>query len=153
MKISRNVIQIGGTALVTSLVFFTCNLLRGGPGFTIKSGPIDWPEAERRKTEYEGSNQAMKVRYTDSRTRGEKTEVLKGLVFEAKHLDALINKNSQGIKPDTVILYFGRQNSFFDWPTLKWYANLNIIAVGVKNGQILTKDVYNKADPCPPYCP
>jgi hypothetical protein len=149
MKFNKNVLQVGGTALLTSLFFLICNFFSGGSGVTIKSGPIDWPKATKLKNEYEKSNQAMKVKFDkDGKTH---KDVLKGLVFETKHLDDLINHTSTGIRPDSIIIYFGREGSFYDFP--KWYSNLHIIAVGIKDGKILESDVYDKADPCPPYCP
>jgi len=150
MKISKSTKQISLTALITSLTIFTCNLFTGGPSYTFNSGEVEWDDATRRMTEYRKSNQAMKVKYEVKDDT--KKEVLKGLVFEAKHIrDLLDEKNELGKLPDTLILYFGRDGSFFDFP--KWHANMHIYAVAVEDGKILTKEVYNKVDPCPPNCP
>ncbi len=92
-----------------------------------------------------------------------KKETLTGFVFEARHLDSIINNNpSIAGKPDKVAFYLGQSGTVSTTTGDFDHCIIKIIAVGIKNGQLIidnnaentkTPGVYDHANPCPPFCP
>ena len=95
---------------------------------------------------------------------------LEGFRISAIDLDSIIHynrynlNNGQRIIPDEVLFYLGQNGTFNDSGQRR--GNITIIAVGVKNSQLMTPtqapdisnklkaSIYDKAMPCPgPGCP
>lgn len=173
MKLTgRDLKMITGTAVITSLIFITYNILTTiSPTLSLaKSERISWNQADILKKEYEGFN-PLKLRYEDPPGSGNfKTENLQGFKFNAMDLDEIINANKivdpmgNPVKPDEIIFYLGKKGHFGVYPFR--HANMHIIAAGMKAGRLLIpasaadqadarkSSVFDKADPCPgPGCP
>jgi len=152
MKLNRNFVQIGSTAVITAVaVYFIMKTPHAD------SEPISWKDAQAFMMQYDTAN-IMKTKYT--KRDGEDTiSVLKGFVFNAIQLDSIINNNQSSIKPDNVLFLFGKDGAILDTENTEWPI-MRFIAVGLQGNQILTgaptnedPSIYDKADPCPPNCP
>jgi len=92
-------------------------------------------------------------------SNAEKTEPLEGFVFNASDLYEIVRNNRSGETPDEVIFYFGQDGEA--GPSTDRHGVIHIIAIGRKNNKLLIKDkdtvrnepsIFDKADPCPPFC-
>lgn len=155
-----DIIKMGGTALVTALVFVVFNLFsaNGNTFYFAKSDRISWKDALKMQKEYVPNRQHLKTRV------GSGDSVLRGIVFDARQLDEIINHNRHPTGTDStadeVIFYLGKDGESGGW--LSKYPNMHVIAAGMKGRYLLidadqstaTKSsVFDKADPCPPNCP
>ncbi len=162
MKLSKSLIQISATALITSCLFI--GYLMAFPNSTGifavgSSEDISWELATSLQSEYL-EFKPLRVLYTEGGE--EKKEDLRGFVFNALQLDTIINLNKSGKTPDEVYFMFG-QNGTFKEGLLGIHKRgiIQLVAVGMLNKDLLitttlpdTKiSVYDKADPCPPNCP
>ncbi|NOT36703.1 MAG: hypothetical protein HOP11_04945 [Saprospiraceae bacterium] len=108
--------------------------------------------------------QPLKVEFDNPNNPGTKTiQTLEAFKISASQLLAIINnnKNGGGYNADNVVFYLGAKDPEPGY-TIPSY---NIIAVGMRNNALMipiteadkadaTKSsVYDKADPCPPFCP
>jgi hypothetical protein len=108
---------------------------------------------------------------------------LRGFLFKSSNLLDPISTNASGeTRIDTVAFFFGKSGEFDDGPEPgsgtgggvghgrpRRSADMQLIAIGVKNNKLLTSkggdttiqaarvlsaaSIYDKADPCPPFCP
>lgn len=179
MKINRNFIQIGLTALITSAVFLininyfqkkspdilaldraepsassgtTAVELSSDTILVPMSEPLPWSDAQDRMADYMSFNTTIRpIMKTKSPIDGS-INILKGFSFETAHLLDIMKK-PDGTMVDSVLFMFGAEGTFNESPATRW-PHLRIIAVGVTNNVVLsTRPVYDKADPCPPFCP
>ena len=166
MKMNRNVVQITGTALVTSTLFILYLALSGPDGLTLAlatSEKISWKDAQGLKKEYMDFR-AMRVQYMNSQNIPV-YDTLEGFVIQADHLREILDTNrSEKGNPDEVIFYFGQKGKFSepgDGIFTPKSPNMHIIALGMKGKELLIDDktggnspsIYDKAEPCPPNCP
>lgn len=172
MKFHRSdIIKMGGTAILTSLVFIVYNLFSGSENTFdfAKSDRISWNEADALRDEYL-KFKPLRVQYDDPANPGtNKIGDLEGFIINARQLDEIINHNKSPYKggtdstADEVIFYLGKKGKFGIPPFDK--AHMHIIAAGIKSDTLLipssaldqtnaTKSsIFDKADPCPPNCP
>lgn len=89
----------------------------------------------------------------------ETTEPLRGFVFNADHLREILDTNRSGVKASDVIFYIGQNGEAGS--DLEKHGIIRIIAIGMKDSVLLTRDIdqkrdspsiFDKADPCPPFC-
>ncbi|SRR5258705_9817992 len=146
-----------------ALVFWGCNdncepsfVLRGISekkkimGAAPYSGEIPIEEAKKMRSYYKTTTNNFKTKYFD---REGKVVLgsLEGFRFEASDLEALI-KNANGKKAKEIVLYFGRDANDISNGG-KTYGSFAIIAMAIDSSGKLAQTAYDKADPCPPYCP
>lgn len=162
MKLSKSFVQISSTAIITSAIYIIYFLFfSGAPTLSfMKSDRITWPEATQLKTEYINYKPLRVTHKGQSTTDPEKTADLQGFVFDAAHLNEIINNNqSASGNPDKVIFYLGQDGKAGGLFTK--HGIIHIIAVGIKGDILLIDDksganlpsIFDKADPCPPFCP
>ena len=160
MKLNKNMVQIGTTAMITSLAFIIpmattrTGLFSSSP---VDSSRITWNEALAMQTQYLGFK-PLRVQFPENNSTGTR-ENLQGFSFNASQLNEIINGNLSGQNPDKVYFLFGQEGVFNDG-LLNQSANMRLTAVGVLNGNILKNpqtgtniSLFDKADPCPPNCP
>ena len=121
---------------------------------------ITWEDAVELRQEYK-KYKPLQVEHKGTSGRDSETKAsLEGFVFDAQQLAEIINYNRSREAPDKVIFYFG-QKGVADANTASEHGIIKIIAVGMKNNKLLVNDfnnegkssVFDKADPCPPFCP
>ena len=96
-----------------------------------------------------------------SENGGTRQVPLQGFTLQADQLQEIISNNKSGGNADAVMFYLGAERPLPGNTTPRY----NLIAVGVKNGALMIplnerdwdnpakSSVYDKADPCPPFCP
>lgn len=114
------------------------------------SEELDSAEAKNMRDYYKKSNSHFKTIYLES---GGKIvlDTLEGFKFDADDLEKIIS-NTNGKKAKQVIFYFGRDPNDITYGSKK-YPSYAVIAMGIDSANKLGKFAYDKADPCPPYCP
>jgi len=113
------------------------------------SGGISLQEAKEMREYYKKSNYHFKTKYL--RGGAPVIDTLEGFSFDAADLEALI-KDANGKKAKDIMFYFGRDANDVSHGGKK-YPRYAIIAIGVDSTGNLADTAYDKADPCPPYCP
>lgn len=126
--------------------------------FNSISTAISWNEAIAMRNNYK-EMQPLRIGISEN---GSMREVpLEGFTIDANQLQEIISNNKSGGSADAVMFYLGAENPL-SGSTLPRY---NLIAVGLKNGVLMipnnreewdnpTKSsVFDKAEPCPPFCP
>jgi len=118
------------------------------------STAISWNEAVSMRTKYVART-PLKMEVSGNQVP------LEGFTIQANQLSEIISNNKSGGNADAVMFYFGAEDPA-PGSTLPKY---HLIAVGIKNNALMipsdqrdrndpTKSsVYDKADPCPPFCP
>ena len=165
MKFNKSDIpKMGGAALITALIFIAINFWGNKNKFSFSSSErISWNRADKLKGEYMGFK-PMNVEYKDPATGKDIVTELEGFKMDARQIDEIINHNkhtgSTDSTADEIIFYFGMDGKSGPWYSR--FANLHIIAAGIKNNTLLKNregsndvesSIFDKADPCPPYCP
>lgn len=160
MKLSKSFFQI------CSAIFFTSTLVLGFsmtswnnmPNFPVDdaSERITWADAQTYHTEYMNFK-PMRVEYPEGASGATRTD-LAGFVFNASQLNEIINSNASGTTPDSVYFMFGKHGHFNEGLLgMHRRANMRIIAIGMNGHTLLTgglnPSIFDKASPCPPYCP
>lgn len=148
---------IGGLIISTS---FTSKQL--SPTFA-ESSAISWNEALALKDKYL-ELAPMKIEYVNPSNPNTKLiKTLEAFKIKASDLIEIIqnNKSGNGYPADNVMFYMGAKAPASGY-TLPSY---QLIAVGMRNNQLMIpaigsdrndpnkSSVYDKADPCPPFCP
>ena len=169
MKFTKSDIpKMTGTAAITALI---CMGLSGSfkkdTFLSIvkdnKSEPISWTEALSLRKDYMNFK-PLKIKYYDKDSNSVVSD-LEGFRINAKHLDEIINHNhaAKDTKDSTVeevAFYLGQNGTFRN--ILTNYGNIRIIAVGIKNNELMikpeetdskTSSVFDHADPIPPNRP
>lgn len=161
------------TAAISSLLtYFACSPVAKYFGPPVPRGHderISWDSAMILMKDYL-EYEPLRVKHNGKDGNGkEQKQNLKGFIFSADALKEIIEGNHSAVDPDSVAFFFGREGKFNDG-LLNKSANMHIIAVGIKDGKLLkgvrTPDsssiranaffgasVFDKADPCPPFCP
>lgn len=162
MKLTRSFKQITSSAIITAgVVIGYFQILQTSNSSFFKSGRITWGEAKTLSDEFV-NHKLLKVTHTGYPTGNglDTTEPLRGFVFDADDLREILNTNRSRETPDEVVFYLGREEEKVgDWPFR--HSAIHIIAVGRKANKLLIEDkmtgknepsIYDKADPCPPFC-
>jgi len=120
----------------------------------LESTAISWDEAISLRDFYK-ENQPLRVQSGNSQVP------LEGFTIQAQQLLEIISNNKVGGKADQVMFYLGAEAPDRG-STLPKY---NLIAVGLNGGQLMIpssqegrsnpsqSSVFDKANPCPPFCP
>jgi hypothetical protein len=126
--------------------------------YTSVSTAISWNEALTLRNNYV-ENQPLMIDISEN--GGTRQVPLQGFTLQADQLQEIISNNKSGGNADAVMFYLGAENPL-PGSTLPRY---NLIAVGIKNGALMIplserdwdnpakSSVFDKADPCPPFCP
>lgn len=136
------------------LSFFTPKESTDASTFRPVSTAISWNEALSMRTKY--------VARTPLKIESSGNQVpLEGFTIQANQLSEIISNNKSGGSADAVMFYFGAEDPAPGSSLPKYH----LIAVGIKNNTLMipsterdrndpTKSsVFDKADPCPPFCP
>lgn len=114
------------------------------------SEEIDSAKAKAMRDHYKKGAGHFKTIYFDSQSRIV-LDTLEGFRFSAADLEKII-ANTNGKKAKDIIFYFGRDAADIPYGS-RTYPSYAIIAMGVDSANNIGKSAYDKADPCPPYCP
>lgn len=128
------------------------------PGILTASTAISWNEAVTLKNKFKNL-QPLKMETTGP--NGINQVPLEGFTIQAAQLLEIIQNNKAGGQADAVMFYLGAEDPQQGFTLPKYH----IIAVGVNaNGLMIPANdrdksdpgkssVFDKADPCPPFCP
>ncbi|MCC6817094.1 MAG: hypothetical protein IT267_11835 [Saprospiraceae bacterium] len=125
-----------------------------------ESGAISWNEAMSMRNKYK-ELAPLKIEYNGQ--NGKQINTLEAFKISATNLLEIIqnNKSGNGYNADHVVFYLGAKDPT-DGNSLPTF---QLIAVGMKNNQLMIpanvndkndpskSSVFDKADPCPPFCP
>lgn len=145
--------------LMSCLLLFAFKAPNGGIlSPTMMSSAISWNEALALKNKYLSSN-PLKIEISGQ--GGTSQQPLEGFTINAAQLLEIIQANKVGGKADEVVFYLGADDPAPGF-TLPRY---NLIAVGKNAGGLMIPNndrdksdpskssVFDKAEPCPPFCP
>ncbi len=161
------------TSLIYLLIFSDIRYLFTGTDIEIKKHGevITKQDLINLSTRYEKDNKSHKVNYKDP--KGKLLSVV-AFKFETWQIEEIINKNkalnfANGEKPNNIIIYMAKENSFWDEGRMYPEVSVSILGTQIKDGveTLLDKNIndgptiripgpvsiFNKATACPPGCP
>ncbi len=138
--------------LCYSMASFNCNQKGHGLVDITKriKGRIDTNEAKSMRKHYKNEKEHFKIAYLDS-NGNRNVDILEGFRLDTADINSMINY-APGKKASSIILYFGRHPNNIPIGS-KNHPSYTIIAMPVDSNNKVIQAAYDKADPCPPYCP
>lgn len=110
---------------------------------------ISIEDAKELMTYYRKNKEHFKVAYLKN---GQKiVDTLEGFRLDTADINQILNY-APGKKASSIIVYFGRRADD-TYEGSKKYPSYTLIAMPIGDNNTLVKQAYDKADPCPPYCP